>query len=71
MRINPWLDLWDRGIHEVLVGDVLAEGRAREGCIARSDEEEEDSLVRSFHSTFLLGNMCQAVRRDTDREGGA
>ena len=32
-RIYHQLELWGRGIHEGLVGDTFAEGRAREGCV--------------------------------------
>ena len=67
-RINHRLDLWERGIHTGLVGDTLAEGRTQEGLIERGVEEEEDRLVRSFHSTVLLGNLRQAVCCATNRE---
>ena len=30
-RITRWMDLWERGLHAVLVGDAKAEGAAREG----------------------------------------
>ena len=50
--------------------DALAEGRAREGCIKRHIEEEEDHMERRFHSTLLSGNMRQAARRATEQEGG-
>ena len=51
------MDLWDRGIHTGLVGDVLAEGKASKGSFTRSDEEEEDHLARSFYITLLLVKM--------------
>ena len=54
-RIDRLVDLWERGIHAGLVGDVLEEGRAREGRVKRRVEEEEDCLARSFHSTMLSG----------------
>ena len=68
--INLRLDIWDRGIHTGLVRDALSEGSAREGRIERSDKEEEDCLAHSFHSTFLLGKMQQAVCWATDCRGG-
>ena len=30
--------------------------------------EEDDAVARSFHKTVLLGKLCQAVRRATERE---
>ena len=69
-RITRRMDLWERGQHAGLVGDAEAEGDAREGRAAFSDEGEDDSVARSYHETVLLGKICQAVRRSTDREGG-
>ena len=69
-RINLRLDLLERGLPTGLVGSVLAEGRAKEGCATRSDKEDEDRLVRSFHSTFLSVKLRQVVCRSADREGG-
>ena len=55
---NHHLVLWERGIHAGMVGDVLDEGKAREGRVKRrKEEEEEDSLVRCFHSTLLSGKL--------------
>ena len=34
-RIDQQLDLWDKGIHAGLVGDVFIEGRAWEGFVKR------------------------------------
>ena len=67
-RIDHRLDLWEMGIHAGLVGDVLAEDRAREGRVERRVEEEEDQLVCSFHITLLSENLWQAVRQATGRE---
>ena len=47
------LDLWERGIHASLLGGALSEGWAREGRVARSEEEEEVRLTRIFHITLL------------------
>ena len=69
-RINRRMNLWKRGQHAGLVGDVKAEGAAREGRAASSREEEDDAIVRSYHDTVLSGNPRQAVRQATDREGG-
>ena len=60
----------ERGQHAGLVGDVDAEGAAREGRSAFIGEEEDDAVARSFHETVLSGNLRQAVRRATDREEG-
>ena len=64
------MDLWERGQHAGLVGDVDTEGAAREVRDAFSGKEEDDAVARSFHETVLLGKLCQAVRQATDREGG-
>ena len=50
--------------------DAEAEGAAHEGRAAFSGEEEDDVVARSFHETVLSGKLRQAVRRETDREGG-
>ena len=39
-RIDRQLELRDRVIHTGLAKDVLAEGRAIEGCVSRRVEEE-------------------------------
>ena len=64
------MDLWERGQHAGLVGDIEAEGAAREGRAASGDKEEDNAVARSFHETVLLGKIRQAVRRATDQEGG-
>ena len=69
-RITRRMDLWERGQHAVLVGDVEAEGAAREGRAAFSGEEEDDTVARSFYETVLSGKLRQAVRQAADREGG-
>ena len=53
-----------------LVGDAEAEGATREGMATSGGEEEEEAVSRSYHNTVLYGNLRQAVRRATDREGG-
>ena len=68
--INRRPDLWEKRIHAVLAGDVLEEVRSREGRIKQYEEEEEDRLVRSFHSTFLPVKLRQAVCQATNHEGG-
>ena len=40
-RIFRRMDLWERGLHAVLVGGTEVEGSAREGMFARVGEEEE------------------------------
>ena len=65
--IDHVIDLWERGIQAGLVGDVLAEGRDREGCVKRRVEEDEDRLAHSFHITLLPGKLWQAVCLYTDR----
>ena len=64
------MDLWERGQHAGLVGGAEAEGAAQEVKAASFGEEEEDAVAWSFHETVLLGKLRQAVRWETDREGG-
>ena len=52
------------------MGDAGADGAAREGRSASSEEEEDDAVARSFCETVLLGKLRRYVRRATDREGG-
>ena len=59
--IERQINLWERGIYTGLVGDVLAEVRARESCVERLDKEKEDCLACRFHITLMSGNMLQAV----------
>ena len=44
-QITRQMDLWDRGIHAVLVGDAEAEGSAREGRAASGGEEEDEAVA--------------------------
>ena len=60
-RISKRMDLWERGLHAVLVGDADAEGAAREGRSARGREEEEESLSCKLQSTVLSGKIFEAV----------
>ena len=46
------------------------EGAACKGRAAFSGEEEEDAVARGFHEIVFLGNLQQAFRRVTNREGG-
>ena len=64
------MGLWERGIHPGLMGDVEAEGAAREGRSSNGVEEENKAVLRSYHSTVLLGKLRQSVQRATDREEG-
>ena len=52
-----------------MVGDAEAEGAAREGIAASRGEEEDKVIARIYHDTVLSGNMMQAVRQTTGREG--
>ena len=63
------MDLWDRGLHTVLVGGYEAEGAAKEGRADSGGEEEDEAVTISYHDTVLSGKLRQAVRRETDREG--
>ena len=68
-RVSRRVDLWERGLHTVLVGDMEEEGDATEGRSFRGGDEEEKALNLNFHSTVLSGNIWQAIRRATNREG--
>ena len=69
-RITRGIDLWERGQHAGLVREAEAEGAAYKGRAAFSSKEEDDAMARSFHETVLSGNLRQAIRQATDREGG-
>ena len=69
-RITRRMELWERGQHAGLVGDADVEGAAREGRAAFSREEEVYAVARGFHETVRSGNLWQAVRWATEREGG-
>ena len=43
-RVSMRMDLWERGLHKILVGDAEAEGTSHEGRATRGGEEEEDSF---------------------------
>ena len=64
------MDHWERGLHAGLVGDPKVEGAVREGRAASGGEEEDEAVARSYHDTVLSGNLRQAVRWATNREGG-
>ena len=64
------MDLWERGHHAGMVWDAEAEGAACKGRAAFSSKEEDDAIERSYHDTVLSGKLQQAVRLETDREGG-
>ena len=53
-----------------MVGNIEAEGAAREGRSASGGKEEDEAVAWSYHDTVLSGKLRQAVRRATDREGG-
>ena len=62
--------LWERGLHTGLVGYSQAKGASREGRPASDGEEDDEALARSYQNKVLYGKLQQAVRRETDREGG-
>ena len=68
--ITRWMDLWERGLHTVLVGDTEAEGAVREGRSASRGEEEDEVVAQSYHGTVFSVKLRQAVCQVTDREGG-
>ena len=61
--------LWERGIRAGLVGDMEAEGAAREDSTAMG-ENEEDIITMKFRITVLLGKLQQSVRQATNMEEG-
>ena len=70
-RMSRRMNLWEGGLHAVLVGDAEAVGAAREGMAVCGGEEEDKAITRSYHDTVLPGMMRQAVHYTTDREGGS
>ena len=62
------MDLWERGLYAVLVGDTKAEGAAREGRAARIREEEDEAVARSYHDTVLSGKIRPSVRWSSKRK---
>ena len=56
------MDLWERGIHAVLVRDAEEEGATKEGRAASGGEEEEEVVSRSYHDTVLSGKLWKDVR---------
>ena len=69
-QITRQMDLWERGLHTGLVGDVKQEGSIREGRDASGGEEEDKAVARSYDDTVLSGKLRQAPRRATNMEGG-
>ena len=63
-QITRRMNLWDRGLHEGLVGDAEAEEVAREGRAASGGEEEDETISRSYHGMVLSGKLRKAVRWD-------
>ena len=52
----------ERGLHTGLAGDAEAEGAVREGRASR-EEEEDEAIVKSYHSIVLPGKLRQAIRQ--------
>ena len=73
-EIRAWItrqmDLWERGLHAGLIGDVDVEGAARDGRAASGGEEEDEAISQSYNDTVFSGKLRHAVCRKTDREGG-
>ena len=69
-QITRKMELWERGLHTGLVGDAEAEEVAREVRSASGVEEEDEAVARIYHDTVFSGELRQAVRQATDREGG-
>ena len=64
------MDLWERGLHTILVGGAESKGAVREGRASSGGEKEEIALACKFHSMILSGKICLAVRQSTNRERG-
>ena len=64
------MDLWERGLRTVMVGDAEAEGAAREGISTSGGEEDDRSMSRKFHSTIISRDIWKSVRWASNREGG-
>ena len=68
--ITRRMDFWERSLHLGLVGGAEAEGASREGRATSGGEEEDEAVARSYHDTVLSVQLRQAVRQETNREGG-
>ena len=68
-RITRQMNLWERGLHAVLIGESETEGAAREGRATSVGEEHYKAVAMSYHDTVFSGKLRQDVRRATDREG--
>ena len=56
-RITRHMDIWERGLHAVLMAVVEEEGAAREGRAASGGEEEEEAIARGYHDTVFSGKL--------------
>ena len=64
------MELWERGLHAGRVGYSKVEEAAREGSATSGGKEDDDAVVRSYHDKVVPTKLRQAVRRETNREGG-
>ena len=58
-RISQHMDLWDKGLHKGLMGNIDSEGAAREVWEVQESlrEEDKNGLDMDFHRTVLLGKL--------------
>ena len=67
-RISRRLELWNKGLIAELVQDTVATARRSLGGTLPSDDDE--NLIRKYHSMVIEGKLRQAVRQLTSRDGG-
>ena len=71
VQITRRMELWERGIHAILVGDTKAELASGKGRpVSGGELEEEEVVAPSYHDTVLSGKLQQAICQATDTEGG-
>ena len=64
------MELWEKGLHTGLLGDLETEGAAREVRATSGGEEVDEAVAQSYHKTVFSGKTKQAGRWSTNREGG-
>ena len=58
------MDLWERCLHAIQVGDANVERAAREvRAASRGEEEGDEAMTRRYHDTVLSGKLRQVVCR--------
>ena len=70
LSITRMMYLWERGLHDVLLGHVEAKGASRDYMDVSGGEEENKTKDQKYHSADLSVKLRQAIRRETNMRGG-